>query len=348
MSKKLRNLFNIKKNRLRNNKPSARSLEKNSLNPIVSDNDIIMRNNAETCPNIAIIFKSELDYISRCILDYTKIETGGQLFGYWTAEDIPVVLYAIGPGPKANHEVAFFNQDIDYLKRVGFPLIESFGLQHIGEWHSHHQLGLAQPSTHDAHTMISTIKEKHLRHFLLCIGNCNTESSTLNPFNFVEDNNDYAKAQWCVKDIESPFRKIIDEELKAFLVHPKTPIARHGYINSIGSNSSEEMPIEYKPTYWFNKRENRLILKKIMDYLSSMPIMGKCSIQLDENNYVNLSVASKEYVDQIFFPEKFPEVAPKITRIHDDSNIEEIAYPWNPEGEIYNDFVNYYYKTIET
>ena len=343
MSKKFRSL-SFKKYR-RNKRSFDQSLDKVSFNPIISDNNVI-KDSAETCPNIAIIFKSELDYISRCILDYTKIETGGQLFGYWTAEDIPVILYALGPGPKANHEVAFFNQDIDYLKRVGYPLIERFGLQHIGEWHSHHQLGLAQPSTHDAHTMMTTIREKHLKHFLLCIGNCNGDSSTLNAFNFVEENDDYAKAQWCIKDIESPFRKIIDDELRTFLVHPNTPIARHGYIYSVGSTSTE-VPIEYKPTYWFNKKENRLILKKIMDYLSSIPIMGKCSIQLDENNFVNLSVATKEYVDQIFFPERFPDVAPKITRIRDEKIFENVAYPWNPEGDIYNDFIKYYFKTIE-
>ena len=58
----------------------------------------------------AVIFKSEMDFISRCILDYPSIETGGQLFGFYTEAGIPVVLYAIGPGRNANHQVAFFNQ----------------------------------------------------------------------------------------------------------------------------------------------------------------------------------------------------------------------------------------------
>ena len=33
---------------------------------------------------VAIIYRSEMDYISRCIHDYPNIETGGQLFGYVT------------------------------------------------------------------------------------------------------------------------------------------------------------------------------------------------------------------------------------------------------------------------
>ena len=49
----------------------------------------------------ALIYQGELDYLSRCILDRPSIETGGELFGYWTASGVPVVLYAIGPGPRA-------------------------------------------------------------------------------------------------------------------------------------------------------------------------------------------------------------------------------------------------------
>ncbi len=66
----------------------------------------------------AIIYRSELDFVSRCILDRTHIETGGQLFGFWTGKGIPVVLFAIGPGPRANHQVTFFNQDVQYLVSV--------------------------------------------------------------------------------------------------------------------------------------------------------------------------------------------------------------------------------------
>ena len=67
----------------------------------------------------AIVFQSELDYLYRCILDYPNIETGGQLFGYWTSAGVPVVMYAIGPGPRANHQSTFFNQDVEYLVQVG-------------------------------------------------------------------------------------------------------------------------------------------------------------------------------------------------------------------------------------
>ncbi len=40
----------------------------------------------------ALVYQSEMDFVSRCILDCPNIETGGELFGFWTATGIPVVL----------------------------------------------------------------------------------------------------------------------------------------------------------------------------------------------------------------------------------------------------------------
>ena len=88
---------------------------------------------------MAVIYRSEMDYISRCIRDYPNIETGGQLFGFLTENGAPVVCYAIGPGRDANHQQAFFNQDTDYLQKVYNQLNRRYGLRYIGEWHSHHQ-----------------------------------------------------------------------------------------------------------------------------------------------------------------------------------------------------------------
>jgi hypothetical protein len=169
-----------------------------------------------------IVYQSELDYISRCILDRKNIETGGQLFGFFTAKDTPVVCYAIGPGAHANHQITFFNQDVEYLETIGNVLVKEFGLQHIGEWHSHHQLGLSHPSGHDFHTVHSTIEEQHLGGFLLCIGTCNKQSATVNAFLFKEGQNECREAKWIVKGVESPYRKVVDERLIQDLCHPTT------------------------------------------------------------------------------------------------------------------------------
>ena len=174
----------------------------------------------------AIIYQSELDYISRCILDRPQIETGGQLFGFYTMKGTPVVCYALGRGPNANHQITFFNQDIPYLQYNGTILAKEFALQHIGEWHSHHCLGLDHPSSHDSHTMISAINAHHLGKMLLCIGVCDAEGATLNGFLYSDGTNNYPQVNWVIKAQESPYRKIADERLSHSIVHPNTATPR--------------------------------------------------------------------------------------------------------------------------
>jgi hypothetical protein len=323
--------FRIKRNKEKYPHKLDASIESES---ILSTNNVESASVSNKPATVAIIYKSEMDYISRCILDCTNIETGGQLFGFWTADKVPVVLYAIGPGPHANHQPTFFNQDVNYLTRVGRPIVERFGLQHIGEWHSHHQLGLAQPSGHDANTMLSTIRDKHQVQFLLCIGNCTNTSSTLNAFNFSEYSQNYVKAQWCIKEIESPFRKLIDNELALFLVHPRTLQANMENVYS--TESQQNLPPEYKESYWFSIKENRQILKQIMDRL------GNCTIQQDIDGYVYLSKVGNNYIDTIFFPEGFPQQPPRIKRRYNDNTVCEINVTWNNSGDLLNDFINYY------
>lgn len=181
----------------------------------------------------AIIYQSELDYMSRCILDYIDIETGGQLFGYWTATGVPVVLYAIGPGRQAQHNPTSFIQDQDYLQLVGNELYKRYRLQHIGEWHSHHQLGLAHPSGGDVNTMQYGVGKPGFPRLLLCIGNCTRTHTTVNPFIFHENTpREYSQAAWDIVSLESPFRKLVDTELRSILIHPYTRTASHGEMRS--------------------------------------------------------------------------------------------------------------------
>ena len=173
----------------------------------------------------AVIFKGEMDFISRCILDRRNIETGGQLFGYWTEDGTPVILYAIGPGPRANHQLTFFNQDVDYLVKVGNILRNRYGLHHIGEWHSHHQLGLAKPSGHDSRNMTDVIKRRNLGEFLLCIGNCDNLSSSLNAF--LCNSSECRSIKWDYVMTDSPLRQVIDYDLGRIICQPQVPKARH-------------------------------------------------------------------------------------------------------------------------
>lgn len=284
--------------------------------------------------SVAIIYRSELDYISRCILDSKTIETGGQLFGFWTSTGIPVVLYAIGPGPQANHQVTFFNQDVDYLMNVGTSLLQRYGLQHIGEWHSHHQLGLAHPSGHDASNMQMVINQKHLGKFLLCIGNCDARTSTLNAFNFIEGKGSYQQASWMIKELESPYRRLADYELRNLLVHPccQEP-------NMIGLRVFEEEKPLFRQEYWLSEKHNNTVLKEIIDFLCQFADNERCDVKLDSCGCVHLFISKTDGTkEEIFFPVGFPEKAPDVKKQEAVCFTEK----WNYNGDIYKTFVQYY------
>lgn len=285
-----------------------------------------------------IVFQSELNYIHDCILEYPDIETGGQLFGYWTADGIPVVLYAIGPGPRANHQKTFFNQDVDYLVRVGRQLRDRYGLHHIGEWHSHHQLGLARPSGHDAHTMNSTIREKGLGRFLLCIGNINGPGMDVKVGAFLCDGSACTAAGWNPVAADSPVRRLIDRELDTILVHP-----RRRHAGAAGSGQPSSRPA-YAPGYWLFEKGNGIVLNDIINYLKGRNRAVDVRPQLNASGEVVLRLERGRYAETILFPSGFPGKAPVIERFKDGTRVDqETAAAWNlMDGDILHSVILYY------
>lgn len=298
---------------------------------------------------LAIIYQSELDYLSRCVLDYPNIETGGQLFGFWSNQGTPVVLYVIGPGRYANHQPSFFNQDPEYLMTVGNELLDRYGLCHIGEWHSHHQLGLARPSGHDARTMHNGLIGIPARRLLLCICNYENGSSTVNAYNFHEnDLRGYADAQWQIIHRASPFRNIVDHELGNLLIHPLTRFPSHGR-NRVVQEMQPEPPSPPSPqpkiripaAYWVAQGNNLATLKK-MQMLTKMFYPGyEVNTQADEGGIVQFHVAGNGKVMDVRFPEAFPNVGPDIY-ISDQKLAPEAEWiiPHTPE-EIYGSYENW-------
>lgn len=258
----------------------------------------------------ALIFRSELDFISRCILDCPRIETGGELFGYWMRDAVPVVLFALGPGQRANHQVTFFNQDLGYLRSAGRILVDRYGLQHIGEWHSHHQLGLASPSGHDAETMASSIANQDLGRFLMALGNCDGKRSVLNAFEFVGAFGlEYRHLPWKVKELMSPFRSAIesDAELRAILTEPKTRVASHG---TLFTTRTECEMNPYPEGSWMRETSNHAVLKSVIDRLAADSDDGRCNACLTPSRTVMLMWKSSGVGMSIEFGDNFPSVPP--------------------------------------
>ena len=297
----------------------------------------------ERIDNQAIIFKSERDYISSCILDYPDIETGGQLFGYWTETGVPVVMYAIGPGRNANHQKTFFNQDINYLVDVGGELRHRFGLHHIGEWHSHHKLGLARPSGHDAHTMISTIREKNLGKFLLCIGNCDErgEKSTLNPFYC--DSESCTPWGWSIIGTDSPIRPVVDRSLNSILIHPAAR-PNHADARLNGQLGSATFP----KGYWLGEEWGKKEFRSYIDYFKANynKSLESISPKIDSNGLAHLLLAGHDHgsriEEDILFPKSYPLASPSISITIDGRKINTSDSHWDINGQTYYSFIKFF------
>lgn len=275
---------------------------------------------------VAIIYRSEFDFISRCILDYPSIETGGQLFGYWTATGTPVVMYAIGPGYNAQHNPTSFIQDWDYLQKIGKELHSRYRLQHIGEWHSHHQLGLAHPSGGDVNTMSYGVGKPGFPRLLLCIGNCTRTTSSLNAFNFHESApTEYVHASWDIIDMESPYRRIVDMELQRILIQPRTRNASHGQIHSVRNTIR---PTESIGVHWLTENaENVETMKTFVSMVQSM-----CSgyfVRAEMLKTGEPQIAIKGLGISIKLPYGFPAKSPVLLKETGDILYDDEGNNWN-------------------
>ena len=287
----------------------------------------------------ALIYKSELDYISRCVLDYPNIETGGDLFGFWTHSGYPVIQYVIGPGPNANHQSTFFNQDGNYLSEIGNKLRETHGLQHIGEWHSHHQLGLAEPSGHDISTVCKAIAQYNLSNFFLVITNIRDNSSSVNGFMFnKEKGRDFDYAGWVILESHSPIRQDFDLKYQDLVYQPRTKEASLLDLSKATLNNLEFFKPEYSSEYWLSEKSNHLVLKGIIEALGRFVANVQVFQRNDDKTiYLEFHKDNKEYV--VIFPIDFPKTNLIILDKTENKSIEGVN--WEFSGDILDSSLNY-------
>jgi len=132
-----------------------------------------------------VIYGSELRQILAWTAKFPNLETGGDLFGLWLDENTAVVQLVLGPGKNCKRTATSFYQDINYLERVGSHLTNKEGLCHIGEWHSHHRLGLTRPSGGDENTVWSNMRRYGIHRFVLFIATIDSSWSKKTTMNGV-------------------------------------------------------------------------------------------------------------------------------------------------------------------
>ena len=167
-------------------------------------------------PSAALVYDSEFQAIQKHVLKYPNLETGGSLYGWYSETGLPIIALATGPGRNATHEATRFHADEQYSMEIGQKVV-NYGLQHVGEWHSHHTLGLAQPSGIDCRAMQASIGCSPAGRFLCGIANIVGDTVMFNLFFFsTETGLTYAGTPIVVRDGDSPVRIGLDKILGSF------------------------------------------------------------------------------------------------------------------------------------
>jgi hypothetical protein len=289
-------------------------------------------------PDRVIIYKGELEYISRCILDYPNIETGGNLFGFYTTFHIPVIHYVLGPGKNSEHNPTHFRQDESFFNINADMLINEHALHHIGTWHSHHKLGIDHPSGGDVDSIIYGMKEDGLEAFLLVIGIIDKKGTSANAYSFSLQNKNYSHSRWVVLNDESPIRQQFDKKHEDIIYVPRAGNAMMHQIKSVPLYGEAAKEISYSKGYWLNDKVNKAELQKIISYLKKD--FSNVSMYLqDEDKTLKIKIKDKKNYE-IVFPNAFPKVPPVIEcngKVWADSK-------WENSGSISQMFINYYKK----
>ncbi|GAA0937525.1 hypothetical protein [Actinocorallia libanotica] len=95
------------------------------------------------------IFESELETICDETHGFPDIETGGGLFGLFSHGASPVVMLATRPPDGTLRRAASMSLEPGASTLLERGLWHAFGIQSLGIWHSHHWIGLYEPSGGD-------------------------------------------------------------------------------------------------------------------------------------------------------------------------------------------------------
>ena len=298
-----------------------------------------------------LIYESELNFLAYCILDHPGQETGCDLFGYFTHSGFPVIMYVIGPGELAKRTETSFHQDEAYLKSIGDELRAKHGLQHLGNFHSHHTFTLKKPSQQDSTTVVKAMNTYQLDRFLLMIGNIvNGDSTTINAYQYNRGKEHlYDHSGFVVLPGESPIRTIFDATCTSYLYQPKTEHAR--VVNLLETTLEDQVfsiP-NYPENYWLRIKRNREVLNGIMHKLNQEFGYVKAK-QDDATDLVYLLFGSEESgLCKVTFPVGFPTSAPLIYKFDLDTiRFRKLleSSDWNSDGSLVLNTFNYVVEMV--
>ncbi len=265
----------------------------------------------------ALIYEGELAMMARFVSDYPDIETGGDLFGFWTHSGSPVIEYVLGPGAGAQHEHAAFYQESSYLLEVGSRLHELHGLQHIGTWHSHHRLELSQPSHGDSLTMQRAVEKHGFHSWLLTICTFAEAADTVEMHGYLYragGGGTYQQTTWLLLPGSSPIRAALEATGDVPFVAPRTETAAFEAIPgssfaasaAVGPSGTPAFPSTSFMSTTEGRNEFHLFFERLSAVEQNVEILQR------EDGRVSLCLERDGYIFDVVFPHSYPVLNPVI------------------------------------
>ncbi|MEV4287046.1 hypothetical protein AB0K40_16200 [Nonomuraea bangladeshensis] len=111
------------------------------------------------------IYESELETICDETFEHQDIETGGSLYGLFSHGGSATVFLATRPAGEVVRRETALELDPEVARVMESGVWTTFGLQSLGMWHSHHWIGLFEPSSGDlSRARGLAAKAQRLRH----------------------------------------------------------------------------------------------------------------------------------------------------------------------------------------
>jgi hypothetical protein len=280
----------------------------------------------------ALIYHRHFDLLAGMMLEYPDSETGGDLFGFWTYSGFPVVQYVLGPGPKARRSQTAFFQDREYLILEGNRLQKAHGFQHIGEWHSHHVLGLAEPSGGDCATIQRAMRDYSLPSFLLIIGQLvpskgRRHKPVFNGYLFRSDKPE--KLGWVCLDGSSPLQDRLDQGTSSSSIQtPATEIDIGPCVSLADRDSSIPERPSFDDDAWMKSPSGRQLLLEIDRRLK---LMGGEARFFDDKSLLALKFFIESIDFRVVFPKDFPQSRASLAIISADGQVTDIVGDYDPK-----------------
>lgn len=117
-----------------------------------------------------IAFEEGLKLLAEEVASCPDWETGGSLFGHVDRQGNIVVDFICPPGPDAQHSPCHFSQSLAFFHSAQ-KILKRYGIDYLGDWHSHQRLSLDHPSGEDAANMASISRRNSVAPLVQIIAN---------------------------------------------------------------------------------------------------------------------------------------------------------------------------------